>query len=208
MRQSLDKYNLTKIEFVALQGLKDRKDIAIGQTDKGISVIVLDTDSYKVAAFRQLADTNTYRRLNADPTMEIKLKLSHLLDEGKVLGAIEQKTLDFLLVTKLITPIFHHLPKVHKEQFSLQGHSIVAGIGERLNERVDEHLHPLIVRLPGYLRDTGHLLAHTREIKWSLGHTWITVDFKALYSCITHALALEAVKYHLTHYSSYSKELC
>lgn len=87
----------------------------------------------------------------------------------------------------------------------------MAGIGsllERLSEWDDEQLQPLVKRLPGYLRDTGHLLAHTQEKHWSSTNILITVDVKVLYSCIPHHLALEAVKYHLTRYSCYSKELC
>lgn len=66
--------------------------------------------------------------------------------------------------------MFHHLPKVQKNHIPVQGRPIVAGIGsllERLGEWVDEHLQPLVTRLPGYLRDTGHLLAHIHEMKWS-----------------------------------------
>lgn len=75
------KYNLTKAEYLALQGMKDRKDITICQANKGSLVVVLDADSYKAEALRQLTDANTYHAINADATMAIKQKPSHLFPE-------------------------------------------------------------------------------------------------------------------------------
>lgn len=110
-----NKINLTKQETTALKALKMRSDIVIRQADKGGTVVILDTASYKQEALRQLEDHITYRPLSSDPTATIQQKLLHLLDEGKEMGVLDQKTVDYLMVTHPITPVFHHLPKVHKQ---------------------------------------------------------------------------------------------
>lgn len=126
------------------------------------------------------------------------------------MGVLDLKCMEYLFVANLITPIFHHLPKVHKQDIPVQECPIAVGIGsllERLSEWVDSFLQPLVIHLPGYIEDTGHVLAHVKKIRWSSECTWITVDVKSLYSCIPHHLVREAVRHHLTHYSIYSLEL-
>ena len=50
------------------KNLKTRDDIVIKPADKGGAVVVWRTDLYKQEAFRQLADTKFYAKVNKDPT--------------------------------------------------------------------------------------------------------------------------------------------
>lgn len=169
--------------------------------------MILDTASYKQEALRQLEDHITYRPLSSDPTATIQQKSLHFMDEGKEMGVLDQKIVDYLMVTHPITLVFHHLPKVHKQDNPVKGHLIVAGnrsLLERLGEWVDRFLQPLVVRLPGFIKDTGYLLAHMQEMFWSTECIWITIDVRSLNFCIPHSLALLAIKHHLSCYSGYS----
>lgn len=68
-----------------------------------------------------------------------------------------------------VIPVFHHLPKVHKGLIPLTGRPIVAGIGslnECLSHWVDQQLQPLVVELPGFVKDTTHLLSQLRDFVW------------------------------------------
>lgn len=88
--------------------------------------------------------------------------MSALLDRAIQVGLFSPKDKESFIPEHPITPIFHHLPKVHKGLNPLTGRPIVAGIGslnEKLGEWVDSQLQPLTVELPGYLRDTKHLLS-------------------------------------------------
>lgn len=61
-------------------------------------------------------------------------------------------------------PIFHHLPKVHKDLSPLTGRPIVAGIGslnEHLGHWVDQQLQPLVMEMPSFLHDSKQLLVKT-----------------------------------------------
>lgn len=149
------KHNLSKGEHEALRKLKVRTDITIRQVDKGGAVVILNTEDYNSEALRLLNDISTYRPLDSDPADGIQRGLLQLLDDGGEMGVLEQKIIDFIFTDKPVTPIFHHLQKVHKQQYPVQGRPIVARIGSplyRLSEWVDEHLQPLFKCLPGYLR--------------------------------------------------------
>lgn len=82
------------------------------------------------------------------------------------MGVLNNKLVDFLCEHPIV-PVFHHLPKVHQGDIPVKGHPIVAGIGsliERLGKWVDQFLHPLVVRLLGYVKDTACILKHTKDI--------------------------------------------
>ena len=66
--KSLKFSNLSKEEWTAHQNLKTRDDIVIKPADKGGAVVVWRTDLYKQEAFRQLADTKFYAKVNKDLT--------------------------------------------------------------------------------------------------------------------------------------------
>ena len=59
---------LSKEEWTAHQNLKTRDNIVIKPADKGGAVVVWRTDLYKQEAFRQLADTKFYAKVNKDLT--------------------------------------------------------------------------------------------------------------------------------------------
>ena len=66
--KSLKFSNLSKEKWTAHQNLKTRDDIVIKPADKGGAVVVWRTDLYKQEAFRQLADTKFYAKVNKDLT--------------------------------------------------------------------------------------------------------------------------------------------
>lgn len=60
-------------------------------------------------------DSKTYL-LDSDPTVTFKQNLGQLLELGKGLGFLSPKTVEYLIVDNPIpiTPVFHHLSKIHK----------------------------------------------------------------------------------------------
>lgn len=62
-------------------------------------------------------------------------------------------------------------------------------------------------RLPEYIRDKGAVFAQLDGVEWNNSFFFVTLNVTALYSSIPHHLALEEVRFHLSRYSSYLKEL-
>lgn len=107
--------NLAKSERAAIK--KNYKT----QADKGGAVVVLNSEAYKIEALRQLNDMSKYRILKNNPTSDFKSQLSHLLDTGQDMGVLTSIMLEYLFVDKPVVPVFHHLPKLHKNTAPIQG---------------------------------------------------------------------------------------
>lgn len=97
--------------------------------------MVLDSGLYNKLNLEMLSDVNTYRYLSSDPTKVFSNKLKCLLQEGVAMGAITKKNSEDLFVSHPVIPVFHSLPKIHKEVFPPPLRPIVAGIGS-LSERL------------------------------------------------------------------------
>ena len=111
--KSLKFSNLSKEECTAHQNLKTRDDIVIKPADKGGAVVVWRTDLYKQEAFRQLADTKFYAKVNKDLTQAnqkiVKDTVNKLILEQKL-----PSTARNLFVTTPKTSTLYLKPKIHK----------------------------------------------------------------------------------------------
>lgn len=116
-----------------------------------------------------LPDTKVYRKLQHNPTADFTVALDRLLDEGIHLSILDMKQNDFFLGRDPISPIFHALPKTHKQVFPPHLRPVIAGIGslfERLSSWLENLLQPLVYRLPGFIQDTKELLRALDGKQW------------------------------------------
>eukprot|EP00079_Xenopus_tropicalis_P034390 XP_017948161.1 PREDICTED: uncharacterized protein LOC108646244 [Xenopus tropicalis] len=205
------KDNLTLKEKQALKSLERDENIVIRKADKGGQIVILDRNDYFKEAHRQLSDSTTYKLLEKNPTASFQQELDILVQEALMFKVIDDKLASFFKIENPKTAIFHYLPKVHKKERPPPGRPIIAGIGslgENLCEYIDHLLQPLVLRLPSYLRDSGHLLQVFQNFQWQAdSFKWASIDVTSLYSCIPHVLGLKAIEHHLIHYSTYEPNL-
>uniref|UniRef100_A0A803K2I9 Reverse transcriptase domain-containing protein n=1 Tax=Xenopus tropicalis TaxID=8364 RepID=A0A803K2I9_XENTR len=207
-RSQFTGFNLTSQEKAALKQLQDDKSIVIKNADKGGMVVVLDSETYKNEAMRQLNDNSTYQPLSTDPTIEFTKNLVELVNDAYKSGLFNERIRDYLIPTSPRVPLFHHLPKVHKSERPPLGRPIVSGIAslnEKLSEYIDLYLQPLVKRLTSYVMDTKHVLQLLNHLEWSDTFSWGTIDVASLYSCIPHEKGMLAISYHLDMYSTYDE---
>lgn len=98
-------------------------------------------------------------------------QLKDLLQLGVIEGIFTQNLADKRFVEFPTVPIFHSLPKDHKNVFPPPLRPIVAGIGSRrenLGTWLDHLLQPLLVNLLCFLRDTKQLVSTSSPTKKSL----------------------------------------
>lgn len=91
------------------------------------------------------------------PQFRYKKLLFLLLQEGLSLGIITQKEFDYMYVKHQIVPIFHGLPKIHKNKVPPPLRAIIAEISslcENLSRWVDTHSQPLVLERPSDLKDS------------------------------------------------------
>ena len=72
--QKAPKSNLSKLEWAAINDLKNEKNIEIKEADKGGSVVILSKFHYKSMILSQLNDDKTHKTLNSNPDQAIMKK--------------------------------------------------------------------------------------------------------------------------------------
>ena len=65
--EKIPKSTLSKLEWAAINDLKNDKNIGIKEADKGQPVVILTKSHYKSIILSQLNDGKTYKKLNSNP---------------------------------------------------------------------------------------------------------------------------------------------
>ncbi|XP_063281802.1 vomeronasal type-2 receptor 26-like [Pelobates fuscus] len=183
--------NLTRKECMALKKFQKDKSIIIKPADKGGGVVLMTLDDYNKESHRLLEDTNTYIKLRADPTKDLKEKCHNYLNEGYKNGILNQKEFNYLKIDFPKIPVLYHLPKVHKNPTQPPGRPIVSGIGSiscRLSEYIDQCLQPIVRQIPSYLKDTGDILRHIDKLVWSENYFLTTADYYRHFLALVFAI--------------------
>ena len=190
--------NTTKGERKALHSLQKRTDIVIRPADKGSATVVMDADKYRTEVLRQLNDEKFYKRLDHDPTKNNTDTIRKTVIALRTKGVINEKTAQDLIETKVKTPHFYTLPKIHKDPSNPPGRPIVSSIRaptERISAFVDLNLKPLVQNLPSYIKDTKDFLRRLQSLPPLPDHALLfTMDVVGLYSNIPHEDGLEALR--------------
>ncbi|XP_075440692.1 uncharacterized protein LOC142485864 [Ascaphus truei] len=197
---SIRNRNLSKEENIALKELCSLNNLVIRQADKGGGIVLQDRTDYLSEAFRLLGDNTSYIILGQDPMESFQKKYKDLLTQALNMNVINKSEFGFLYIRFPRTPIFYHIPKIHKHISNPPGRPIVSGVESMtssVSQYVDYFLQPLVTRLKSYLRDTLHVLDSISGIIWKPTYIWATCDITSLYTCVKHNKGLEAVKHFL-----------
>uniref|UniRef100_A0A8C5WJC8 Reverse transcriptase domain-containing protein n=1 Tax=Leptobrachium leishanense TaxID=445787 RepID=A0A8C5WJC8_9ANUR len=200
MEHKKSKDNLTQQERKALRELTQDDDIVIKPADKGGGVVIMTAEYYKNEAMRILGDETTYRHLKNDPSMNFKHLFHEYLDQGHLLGILNNNELKYLKIDHPKIPIFYFLPKIHKNLEKPPGRPIISGIGSissRLSEYLDRQLQPYVTTTETYLRDTIEMINVLTDVDWKDGDILVTSDVQSLYTIIPHNKGIEAAKFFL-----------
>ena len=116
--------NLIPAQCRALTQLKQDNTRVVLTVDKGVAMVITDQQDYNNKAQALLQDTNTYKVLNKDPTPQLKNKLITLLKNIKQSGGLSTQKYKQLYPTSAVPPKFYGLPKIHKNRYPPQTHSL------------------------------------------------------------------------------------
>lgn len=200
--------NLTRKERLAVKNLVENGNLVVKNADKGGAIIVLDAELYRLLNNLMLADDKMYVKLKNDPTNVYKEKLNLLLRWGVCEGILSKGVSEKIWIEHPVAPIFHSLPKIHKDIFPPPMRSIVAGIGslgENLGAWLDHMLQPLVTEPPGFLRDTKQVIATLEGVTWNPGSAWLACDVVALYPSLPHDKMVAFLEVFLNQHSTYSE---
>lgn len=62
----------------------------------------------------------------------------------------------------------------------------IGSLGERLGAWLDHLLQPLVINLPGFLRDSKQVVLEVEGMPWGENMSWLTCDVTALYPSLPY----------------------
>ncbi|RXM29423.1 hypothetical protein EOD39_8793, partial [Acipenser ruthenus] len=99
--------NLTRKEKNALKDFESDPSIIIKPADKGGGIVVQKKVDYIRESQRQLLDSNFYKKLEFDPTNQVKENVTFILQSYVDQGEITKKEYDFLAIKFPRIPFFY-----------------------------------------------------------------------------------------------------
>ena len=186
--------NLTRGEWKALAELKKDQSRMILTADKGVALVVLNTEDY-IKKAEDLLNQNTYRVLTSDPTMKFKNKMINLLKAIKSKGGITEELYRRLYPTGAGSPKFYGLPKIHKPGMPLR--PIVSSIGAvtyQTSKEVARILRPLVGKSIHHVKNTQDFLGSIKGIHLGKDQCMMSYDVKALFTSVPTKKASNIIK--------------
>ena len=178
------KPNITREEAKAIKELRRDKERVILTADKGVSMVVLDTEDY-IKKSEELLNQTTYKLLSSDPTTKHKNRLISILKSIKAEGGIDNTTYKRLYPTGAGSPKYYGLPKIHKQGVPLR--PIISSRGSATYETAKELakiLKPLVGKSPHHVQNNQDSLDSIKCIKIKPEECIMSYDVSALFTSI------------------------
>lgn len=203
-RRYIQRDNLTAEHRMAIDSLKNNKDIIIKPADKGSAIVILDKQQYMQEAYRQLHNTQHYVQLPHSLQTQTRVQVQFILQDLYTLHYITFKQKNFLLGPPTPRPrLFYMLPKIHKDPSTWtvpheipMGRPIVSDCeSETYNiaTYIDHYLNPISHTHPSYIQDTYDFITKLQGIPIPEQAFIFTVDINSLYTNIDTERGLKAV---------------
>ncbi|XP_056423852.1 uncharacterized protein LOC130362821 [Hyla sarda] len=202
--------NLTYPQRKAVQELRALKNVVIKPSDKGGNVVLWPSHMYEKEMFRQLRDSNCYKRLTFNPLMSYQQELAHILDNAVEENILNLKQKQGLIIQYPTIPTIYLLPKIHKNALIPPGRPIVSGcnsLTEPICKWIDFFLKPLVELLPSYIKDSNDVLRRLDGVQLDDNSYLVTCDVESLYTSIRHNDGIAATKFFLES-SNLEGDLC
>ena len=188
------KPNITRGERMAIAELKKDPSRMVLTADKGMTLVVMNTEDYKKKA-EELLNQNTYRAITSDPTMRLKNKMISMLKSIKVKGDMSEELYKRLYPTGAGSPKFYGLPKIHKLGMPLR--PIVSSIGTvtfQTSKEVARILKPLVGRSPHHVKNTQDFIDQIKGIHLRQDQCMMSYDVKTLFTSVPTSKAITIIK--------------
>ena len=170
-----------------LEELGKTRDLVIKKADKGSCIVEQDRSTYVAEGRNHLADTFTYRPLDADPTTSIAKSIGEIVDSMKEAGYVDAYTHAYLHPSdKVRTQRMYFLKKLHKTPHGIR--PIVSGCSgptERVSSFLDHIIKPLVSTIPSYIKDSPHLISLLENTPIPSNAILVTIDVSSLYTNIS-----------------------
>ena len=188
------KPNMSKGEMAAIKQIKADKDRIILTADKGVALVIIEKKDYIEKAKQLLQDTNTYKTIQADPTLKLKNRLITKLKKIKLDTGLDDITYRRMYPAGAVIPKFYGLPKVHKENIPLR--PIVSSIGSvsyGVAKEIARIIKPLVGSTEHHVNNSMEFTEEIKKMKLEEGECITSYDVSALFTSIPIPAALDII---------------
>ena len=162
--------------------------------DKGVSLVVMDTEEY-IKKAEDLLNQPTYKSLPTDPTTRYENKLITLLKTIKAEGEINEIVYRRLYPTGAGSPKFYGLPKIHKIGMPLRPIvSSIWAVTYETSEKLARILKALVGRSPHHVQDTQDIIQQIKGIHLQTDQCIMSYYMKALFTSVPIQPAIKIIK--------------
>ncbi|CAF1501420.1 unnamed protein product [Rotaria sordida] len=195
--------NLTKQERIAMNEIKNNKEIIVIPADKGGKIVVMNQKDYKEKMEEKLNDKKTYEQVK-DPTNMIKNKLNELLNK-----LLSQRKIDKHMKKYLTSiddlPKLRGQPKLHKINnpmriITCSSNSILTP----LSKFVYTYIKQLREKIQNTIKNTNDLIQKLSKTKIEPNEYLASLDVEDLYTNVPVTRAIDIVINEL----GYSEKFC
>jgi hypothetical protein len=180
-----------------LSQIKKDKDIIVTRADKGNTTVILNRSDYLEKMAEILDDSDTYKKVDVDPTPAIT-KIYDKLLKGfffplKSKSDKVKSTYKFLLSTNGAPPLLYGLPKLHKPP-KMPCRPIVDFTPSplrNLSNFLNSKLQPLSGKLSSHIKNSMEFMNKLKDVRVDDDELMVSFDVKALYPSIPYDLALK-----------------
>ncbi|XP_018364727.1 PREDICTED: uncharacterized protein LOC108762292, partial [Trachymyrmex cornetzi] len=173
----LSQWLKTSREFV-----KNHPEVLITIADKGNVTVALNRIDYISKMENMLSDTDTYERVEKDPTKKIICEV-RLLVRWKRKEYINEYTYRMLLTTDGSTPRAYGLTKIHKPGFPLRLivssiNSLLYNLALYLHKVIDE----AVPKVPSYVKNSFDLINKLKNVNIEQDCMLVSFDVVSLFT--------------------------
>ena len=188
------KPNIPRDEHQVLREIKRDNTRMVLTVDKGVSLVVLDSEDY-TAKSEELLNQPNYKILKADPTNKYKNKLISLLKTIKAEGGIDESTYKRLYPTGAVPPKYYWLPKVHKPGMPLR--PIISSIGSVTHSTAKELariIKPLVGGSSHHVKNNMDFIQSIEGIQLRLDECMMSFDVESLFTSVPIEPSIAIIK--------------
>ena len=188
------KPNIPKDEYKALKEMKNDDTRQILTADKGVSMVVLDSEDYTAKSETLLQQSN-YKVLKTDPTNKYKNRLISCLKPSKQKGGMDDITYKRLYPTGAVPPKYYGLPKVHKPGMPLR--PIISSVGSVTHATAKELsriIKPLVGGSQHHVRNTKDFIHSIEGIQLSADECMMSFDVESLFTSVPVEPSIQIIK--------------
>ena len=188
------KPNIPKDEYKVLREIKKDNTRQILTADKGVSMVVLDSEDY-TAKSETLLHQSHYKVLKTDPTNKYKNKLIGLLKTIKAEGGMDDITYKRLYPTGAVPPKYYGLPKVCKPGMPLR--PIISSVGSVTHATTKELtriIKPLVGGSQHHVRNNMDFIHSIEGIQMTADECMMSFDVESLFTSVPIEPSIQIIK--------------